>query len=256
MVMQPVEHTGPGDRIMVVVAHPDDAEFMCSGSVAKWTAEGKEVVYVLVTSGDKGTSEPDVLPTELAKVREREQRAVCDILGVGPLEFLRYPDGMVENTLQLRKDIVRMIRKHKPSAVITENPTARWVGNYINHPDHRAVGDATLDAVFPSARDIHMFPELHENEGLDAHVVDHLYLGMRGDEANVFIDIDATVETKARALKAHESQVRNPSPQFDEFIRSMARRSAEGSDYEFAEAFRYFYLGPRQPQPEQTPIRT
>ncbi len=254
MSMQPIEHLGPGDRIMVVVAHPDDAEFMCSGSVAKWTGEGKEVVYVLATSGDKGSDDPTVVPQELAKVREREQREVCDLLGVKGVEFLRYPDGMVENSLALRKDIVRLIRKHKPNAVVTENPTNRWVGNRINHPDHRAVGDATVDAVFPSARDVHMFPELHAEEGLEAHVVDHLYVGARGDEANVYIDISETIEAKIAALKGHKSQVRNPSPEFEEFVRGMARRTAGESGMEYAESFRYFYLGPRA-GPPQTPIR-
>ena len=244
MTMPPIEHTGPGERVMVIVAHPDDAEFMCAGTVAKWTSEGKEGVYVLVTSGDKGTSDPDVLPVEFAKVREAEQREVCDTLGVKDLEFLRYSDGMVENTLGLRRDLVRMIRKYKPSAVITQNPTARWFGNRINHPDHRNVGDAAIDAVFPSARDVHMFPELFENEGLDTHVVDHLYLGMTGGEANVHIDISQTLETKIAAMKGHKSQMRDPSsPRFGEFVYTMAQRSAEGTEMEYAESFRYFHLG-------------
>ena len=254
MTMQPPEHTGPGDRIMVVVAHPDDAEFMCSGSVAKWAQEGKEVVYVLVTSGDKGSQDPAADPQELAGTREQEQRDVCQLLGVKAVEFLRYADGMVVNSLELRKAVVRLIRKYKPTAVITEDPTARWVGNYINHPDHRAVGDVTLDAVFPSARDVHMFPELVREEGLGPHVVDHLYLGMRGGQANVFIDISQTIEAKIAALRGHKSQVRNPSPEFDDRIRSMARRTAGESGMEYAEAFRYFYLGPRL-TPPQTPVR-
>ena len=255
MTMQPVEHTGPGQRIMVVVAHPDDAEFMCSGSVAKWAREGKELIYVLATSGDKGTSDPGVLPEDLAKIREQEQRQVCDGLGVKHVEFLRYPDGMLVNDLDLRRNIVRLIRKYKPSAVITENPTVRWMGNYINHPDHRAVGDATMDAVFPSARDVHMFPELLAEEGLEAHTVDHLYLGMRGNEANVYIDISETMDAKIAALKGHKSQVRNPTPEFDENIRRMVRFTAAESDLEYAESFRYFFLGPRR-VPSEIPIRT
>ena len=245
MVTEPFAHTGPGDRIMVVVAHPDDAEFMCSGSVAKWTREGREAVYVLVTSGDKGTVDRETSPAELARLREREQQNACSILGVAHVEFLRYEDGVVQSTLELRKAIVRMIRTYMPSAVVTEDPTARWRGNYVNHPDHRAVGDATMDAVFPSARDIHVFPELYTNEALDAHVVDHLYLGASGTSANFHVDISSTLGLKVEALKAHRSQVREPGPEFDEFVRSMARRSAADSGLEFAEAFRYFYLGPR-----------
>ena len=117
----PPNHQGPGDKIMVIVAHPDDAEFMVSGSVAAWTKAGKEVVYVLVTSGDKGSEDPNIVPSELAAQREVEQRSVCDILGVGPIEFLRHEDGTVQSDLILRKDIVLAIRKHKPSAVVTQN---------------------------------------------------------------------------------------------------------------------------------------
>ena len=255
MTFPPQEHLGPGDRIMVVVAHPDDAEFMCAGTVAKWLSEGREAVYVLATSGDKGSPDPAVLPLELAKVREQEQRNACAILGAKEVEFLRHPDGMVVNNLDLRREIVRMIRKHRPSAVITENPTARWMGNYLNHPDHRAVGDATLDAVFPSARDYHMFPELVTEEGLQPHVVEHLYLSARGQEADVFVDISETLDKKVRALRAHESQVRNPTPEFEEFVRRMARWSAGESDVEYAEAFKYFYLGPRNGPPPETPVR-
>jgi LmbE family N-acetylglucosaminyl deacetylase len=227
---------------MVVVAHPDDAEFMSAGSVAAWTKEGREVVYVLVTSGDKGTEDPDVIPSELAARREIEQRNVCDILGVKDIEFLRYEDGTVQNTLDLRKDIVRAIRKHKPSAVITQNPTVRWSGHYVNHPDHRATGDATMDAVFPSARDVHMFPELKLNEGLGPHIVPHLYLGDRSDTADVVFDISGTIETKIRALAAHESQVPDPES-MGGFIREGAASIGSRTGFPFAESFKYFYLG-------------
>ena len=249
MVFQKPPHTGPGDRIMVVVAHPDDAEFMCSGSVAKWTGEGREVVYVLCTSGDKGTSDPEVVPAELASLREEEQREVCRILGVKQVEFLRHEDGMLVSDLALRKEIVRTIRRHRPSAVVTGNPT-RWSSNFVNHPDHRAAAEATLDAVFPSARDYHVFPDLVTEEGLLPHVVDHLYVGMRGEEADVAIDISETIEKKTAALKAHKSQIKDPGEGFDEFVRNMARRNAGERGMEYAETFKYFYLGPRRPEPE------
>ena len=242
MNVAPEDHKGPGDHIMVIVAHPDDAEFMCGGSVAAWTKEGREVVYVLVTSGDKGTEDPSIVPAEFAKLREQEQRNVCDILGVGEIEFLRHEDGMVQNDLQLRKDIVRAIRKHKPSAVITQNPTARWMGNYINHPDHRNTGDATMDAVFPSARDVHMFPELVLNEGLGPHIVDHLYLGDRSEDADIVFDITETMDTKVRALKAHVSQVSDPEG-VGGFLRENAKSIGDRVGIGFAESFKYFYLG-------------
>ncbi len=248
-----LEHTGPGHKIMVVVAHPDDAEFMCSGTIAKWTSEGREAVYVLVTSGDKGTSDRSIVPAELAKQREQEQRNVCDILGVKTVEFLRYEDGTVQNTLALRKDITRMVRKHKPSAVITQNPTQRWNGNYINHPDHRAVGDAAMDAVFPSARDYHMFPDLALNEGLMPHITEHLYLGARGDTADVYVDISETIETKIRALKAHKSQVINPTEEFDRRMKEMARANGAARGLAYAESFKYFYLGEEKTQRDRIP---
>ena len=244
MDIWPIDHSGPGEKILVIVAHPDDAEFMCAGSVARWCSEGKSVVYGLVTSGDKGTPDPSILPSDLAVIREKEQAEVCRILGVQAIEFLRYEDGMVQNTLKLREDIVRLIRKHKPTAVITQTPTIRWSGNYINHPDHRNTGDAVLDAVFPSARDIHMFPHLAKEEGLDAHIVEHLYVGARDDSANVFFDVSRTVDTKLRALKAHESQMQNITEAFDERIKSWLRMPKEnGIPLDLAESFKYFYLG-------------
>jgi LmbE family N-acetylglucosaminyl deacetylase len=242
MAEQQKGHPGPGDRIMVIVAHPDDAEFMCAGAIAKWTAEGREAVYVLVTSGDKGSPDPTIAPADLAVIREREQCNVCDILGVKAVEFLRYPDGMVLNTLELRKDIVRVIRRHKPSAVITQNPTARWSGQYVNHPDHRNTGDATMDAVFPSARDVHMFPELVADEGLGPHIVEHLYLGDRSDQADAFVDISGSIDTKIRALQAHESQVRNPE-ETGKFIKRGAAELGASRSMGYAESFKYFYLG-------------
>ncbi len=250
----PEDHAGPGHKILVIVAHPDDAEFMCAASVARWTSEGKEVVYALVTSGDKGTPDPAIMPSKLAKLREKEQREVCRILGVNTVEFLRYEDGMVQNTLELRKDIVRLIRRHKPSAVITQNPMVRWSGRYINHPDHRNTGDATLDAVFPSARDVHMFPELALNEGLEAHIVEHVYLGAHDDVADVYFDVSATAETKIRALKAHASQMRftpandgeEPSEEeraFEERLMGWLRNRGEPKGIPYAESFKYAYLG-------------
>jgi LmbE family N-acetylglucosaminyl deacetylase len=242
MNVVPAEHKGPGEKIMVIVAHPDDAEFMSAGSVAAWTKAGKEVVYVLVTSGDKGTEDPDIIPSELAAQREIEQRNVCDILGVTDIEFLRHEDGTVTSDLRLRKDIVRAIRKHKPSAVITQNPTVRWSGNYVNHPDHRATGDAAMDAVFPSARDVHMFPELKMNEGLEPHIVPHLYLGDRTEDSDVTFDITESFDTKAKALAAHVSQVPNPE-QTAKFLREGAALVGARAGFKLGESFKYFWLG-------------
>jgi LmbE family N-acetylglucosaminyl deacetylase len=154
------EPSGP-KKIAVVVAHPDDAEFICAGTIARWVDEGHEVVYVLLTSGDKGSADPEMTPQKLAATREAEQREAARILGARDVIFMRYPDGELEPNLELRREIVRIIRRLKPDVVVCQDPTVRWVDTqYINHPDHRAAGEATLAAVFPAARDRMNFPEL------------------------------------------------------------------------------------------------
>src|SRR5262245_10864499 len=143
-----------GDSVLVVMAHPDDAEFGCGGTIARWAAAGKEINYVLCTSGDKGSSDPDMSPYKLAQIRRVEQTNAAHTLGAKDVVFLSYEDGTLRNTIELRRDIVREIRRFRPDAVICQDPTMRFGGNrYLNHPDHRAAGDACLDAVYPSARD-------------------------------------------------------------------------------------------------------
>ncbi|MDA1216007.1 MAG: PIG-L family deacetylase [Chloroflexi bacterium] len=246
MVFEKIEHTGPGDRIMVIVAHPDDAEFMCAGSAARGAREGKEIIYLLGTSGDKGTSDRTIRPADLAVIREAEQQDACKTIGGSHVEFLRHEDGVLVSDIQLRKEIVRVIRQFKPSAVITQDPTSRWMsGRYVNHPDHRAMGDAAMDAVFPSARDYHVFPELVMNEGLEPHIVEHLYLGAHGGPFDVAIDITSTIDVKVVALKCHKSQMPDsPTADVDDYIRSMAKGTAGDTEYEYAETFRYFNLAP------------
>lgn len=245
MVSDKVEHTGPGNRIMVIVAHPDDAEFMCAGTAAIWAREGKEIIYLLGTSGDKGTSDRNIRPSDLAVIREKEQQEACRVIGGSHVEFLRREDGVLQNDLDLRKAIVREIRRFKPDAVITQDPTSRLVsGRYVNHPDHRAMGDAAVDAVFPSARDYHVFPELVQKEGLEPHIVEHLYLGAHGVPSDVTINITDTIDIKIAALKSHKTQMpSSPSADIGDRIRQTARASAEDSNYEYAESFRYFNLG-------------
>jgi LmbE family N-acetylglucosaminyl deacetylase len=230
---------------MVVVAHPDDAEFMTAGTVAKWTRAGTAVTYVIVTKGDKGSDDIEMTPSQLALIREREQREAGKILGVADFVFMGYPDGYLEHTLELRRDLARVIRTHRPEVVICFDPTNRFLSdNYVNHPDHRASGDATIDAVFPTARDRLTFPELLA-DGLEPHRVAQLWLGA-SDKPNVFIDISDTLEAKCEALRAHPSQL---GEDVTEFARQLARWSAEGQDFEFGEAFRRFVLddGPENP---------
>jgi LmbE family N-acetylglucosaminyl deacetylase len=232
-------------RVMVVVAHPDDAEFMAAGTIAKWAREGSDIVYVLCTSGDKGTSDVSVSPAQLAEARRGEQEAAASTLGVRQVVFLGYEDGVLQNTLELRKDIVRQIRRFKPDLIVCQDPTTRWSAQgYLNHPDHRAAGDATLDSVYPSARDPHVFPELLA-EGLQPHKVLEVYVAGT-NHADTWVDISDTIDAKVAALRAHESQVGNgsrpPDWDIDKVVRERAAQTAEGHDMQYAEAFKYFKL--------------
>ena len=235
-----VESPTSPERVMVVVAHADDAEFTVAGTVAKWAREGKEVTYLIITDCSRGTDDPNFFPAELSKVRKEEQRAAADRLGVKQIVYLDYQDGTVQHTLDLRRDIVRQIRKHRPHIVITMDPTRRWLGQgYINHPDHVATGDATLAAIFPAARDYWNFHELI-GEGLMPHKVAEVYM-FAPEDADVWIDIGDTIEDKIAALKEHRSQVGDSD--VGEGMRNWARSTANGKDMEYAEAFKYFKLG-------------
>ncbi|WP_322797224.1 PIG-L deacetylase family protein [Tepidiforma sp.] len=223
---------------MVVVAHPDDAEFMCAGTIAKWTAAGCRVVYVVITKGDKGSDDPEMTTERLARVREAEQRAAGAILGVQAFEFLGYPDGYLQPTLELRRDLARVIRRHRPHTVITFDPTNRFFSDtYVNHPDHRAAGDAALDAVFPTARDRLTFPELLV-DGYEPWKVRQVWLAPAA-QPNTWVDISATLEQKKQALLAHPSQL---GPEVVEFAESMARVAGAAHGLEAAEAFRRIIL--------------
>jgi LmbE family N-acetylglucosaminyl deacetylase len=223
---------------MVVVAHPDDAEFMAAGTVATWTRAGSIVTYVIVTRGDKGSDDENMTPSQLEKIREAEQRAAGKILGVTNFVFMGYPDGYLEHTLELRRDLARVIRTYRPEVVICFDPTNRFLSdNYVNHPDHRASGDAAIDAVFPTARDRLTFPELLA-DGLKPHKVAQLWLGASA-QPNMFVDIGDTLDLKFNALRAHPSQL---GEDVVEFARELARWGAEGQDFEYGESFRRIIL--------------
>ena len=242
-LLENVQHDGPGQCIMVVAAHPDDAEYMIAGSVAQWVQEGRQVVYVLCTNGDKGSSNPDFAPEQLAKIRQEEQQAACAVLGVQEVVFLGYADGLLQNTLELRQDIVRQIRRLRPDAVVCQDPTKRWYGKtYLNHPDHRAAGDATLDAIFPSARDYHFSSEFIQ-EGLLPHKVRHIYISPGFEEDDVWFDITNTIEQKIMALYEHKTQTNGvEKSQAAEFVRWIGRIMAKGRGVEYAETFKYIRL--------------
>lgn len=224
------------DRVLVVAAHPDDIEFGAAGTVARWASEGAEVRYLIVTRGDKGSDDPDTDIGALTRLRETEQRAAAAELGVEGVDFLDEPDGQVEPSLALRERITYAIRSFRPEVVMTHDPTVLFVNNeWVNHPDHRAVGQVTVDAVFPTARDPLNFRQ-HLDDGLEAWKVAELYLWST-NEANQLVDIGATIERKVAALAHHASQFRH----FDDVARWVRRRSeelGERAGYRAAEGFR------------------
>ena len=228
----------PYERAMVVVAHPDDAEFGCSGTVARWCREGVEVVYVICTDGSKGTKDRNITPEQVVEIRRQEQIKAAEILGLKDVVFLGYPDGYLQPTLELRRDIAREIRRFRPDVVITSNPVRTLSGNgYIGHPDHFAAGEAALAAVFPAARDHLSFPELLE-EGFEPHKVrEVLITGHNGPDK--WIDITTTIDVAVEALLAHASQV---SRRAAEHMREWKREVGKAHGMGYAETFKHFAL--------------
>jgi LmbE family N-acetylglucosaminyl deacetylase len=223
---------------MVVVAHPDDAEFMVAGTVAKWAAQGCVVTYVIITKGDKGSDDPSMTSERLTTIREGEQRAAGAVLGVRNYEFMGYPDGYLEHTLGLRRDVARLIRKHRPFVLLTFDPTNRFFSdNYVNHPDHRVAGDVALDATFPTARDRLTFPELLM-DGYEPWKVRQVWLSGAA-EPNVWIDISDTIGKKKEALRQHPSQLDADSVEFAEV---WAKETGAPQNLAYAECFRRFIL--------------
>ena len=224
------------ERVLVVAAHPDDIEFGAAGTVARWVRDGATVRYLLATRGDKGSDDPATDPAQLAALREGEQRAAAAEIGVDGVEFLDEPDGQVLPTLELRERITRAIRELQPEVVMTHDPTVLFVNNeWVNHPDHRAVGQAAIDAVFPTARDPLNFRE-HLEAGLSPWKVAELFLWST-NEANQLVDIGDTLDAKIAALSRHASQFRS----LDDIARWVRRRSeelGERAGYRAAEGFR------------------
>jgi LmbE family N-acetylglucosaminyl deacetylase len=201
--------TNNAKRIMGIFAHPDDPEFFCGATFARWAVEGAEITFVLATSGDKGSDDLEMTHERLIDIREEEERNAAAELGVSEVVFLRYPDGELQPTLELRRTLTRLIRTKKPEIVVTSDPTAYWYGTtYINHPDHRAIGVATIEAVFPTARDRLNFIELERDEGLHPHKVRHVYIAVPV-EPTTTVDVTDHIETKINALRQHKSQIKD-----------------------------------------------
>jgi len=226
-------------RVLAVFAHPDDPEFGAGGSMAKLATDGADVTYVIVTDGSQGGEDPKQKDSELTAIRQREQRAAAKVLGIKKVEFLGYKDGHLSADLKLRRDIVRMIRKHKPELVITHIPgrvlDAPMGGS---HPDHIAVGEATMAAVYPDSRNPRAFRSLLK-EGYQPHVVDEVWIPYwtLGD---YYVDISKTIDKKLEALKKHKSQVSKPGNEWDveKWIRKRSRDIGKKGGYRYAESFK------------------
>ena len=229
-----------GRRAMVVVAHADDAEWGCSGTVAKWCAQGWEVVYVLCTDGSKGTEDPELTSEELVNIRQKEQLDASKVLGLHQVVFLGYEDAMLEPSIELRRDIAREIRRYRPDILICLSPLRHLDGDgYIGHPDHLASGEAALAAVFPSARDRLTFPELME-EGLEPHKVAEVWV-MDQDDADQYVDVTDYIDTAIAALQAHASQVGGED--VAKHMRNWRRKTGKKVGFAYAEGFKRFLLG-------------
>ena len=225
-------------RVLVIAAHPDDIDFSAAGTIALWADAGIEVTYCLVTDGDAGGFDESVPRAEIAPIRRKEQTAAAAVLGVHDLRFLGYPDGRVEPTLGLRRDLARVIRQVQPDRLVCPSPERNYRRIGASHPDHRAVGSAALDAVYPDARNPFAFPELLTHEGLAAWTVPEVWISA-SPAADHYVDITQTFPRKLAALRAHESQTGHMDG-LEDFLRGwLTRSAAEGGlpEGHLAEAF-------------------
>jgi LmbE family N-acetylglucosaminyl deacetylase len=218
--------------VLVLSAHPDDAEFGAAGTVARWTDEGQKIVYVICTNGDKGTSDRTLAPDQLLKIRKKEQKAAAEVLGVQEVVFMGYPDQGLEDTPELRERIVRLIRTFRPRVLVTSDPYRQ----YLWHRDHRIIGQVAMDAVFPYARDHLAYPDMLE-QGLEPHkVAEILFWG--AEDINYRTDVTDTFDRKIEALRCHASQMREfKTSDPVNWLRDRCREMAQGEAFELAEGF-------------------
>jgi LmbE family N-acetylglucosaminyl deacetylase len=220
---------------LIIFAHPDDGEFMSGGTVAAWTREGTEVHYCVVTDGSAGSNEPGITREEMIPIREREQRAAAEVLGVAGLDFLGFRDGELEVNLQTRLAVTRVVRRVRPEVIVAPDPSRLWSGSgYVNHWDHKQAGTLALCAVMPDAPSRPQFPELID-EGLEPFEVPNLWLG--AEEPDTYVDITKTIDLKLEALRAHASQDVDDA---EDWVRERARELGKQAGVEYAEAFRAF----------------
>jgi len=233
-----MQENGMPESALVIVAHPDDAEFSVAGTVAAWTKAGCRVTYVLCTDGNAGSHEPGMTREKLTEIRRAEQRAACAALGVSEVVFLGYDDGQLQPTLDLRRALVGVIRQYRPEVVITGDPTRVFSSDhYINHPDHRAAAQAALDAVAPASEMPLLWPEVGA-----PHRVRQVYV-CGHDEPNVWVDVTDTIEQKIAALRQHASQMGDWDP--TERVKGWNATVGKEKGLAYAESYRVITL--RQP---------
>lgn len=227
-----------GKVVLVIAAHPDDPEFGCGATVAKYIKEGAKVYYVVCTAGDRGSRHHQINSQELVDKRHKEQENAAKIIGVSETYFFEHEDGNLIADLQLKEQIVRIIRKLKPDMIFTHDPSwfykIREDHAAVNHNDHRQTGIATLDAVYPLSRDLASFPT-HASEGLTPHTVEEVYL-FNFDDPNFFVDVTESLETKIKAILAHGSQIDDPK-KTREWVEKRATEIGEKSEHQYAEGF-------------------
>lgn len=226
--------------VLVVLAHPDDPEFFCGGTIARWADEGREIVYCLLTRGDKGADDPGVDPDALAEQRETEQREAAAVLGVQKVVFLGYRDGELVDDYAIRRDVVRVMRQTRPDTVVTSDPST-YYSLSINHSDHRVAGQVAFDAVWPGTRSALYYPELLRDEGLAPHKVPEVYVA-GSQEPDTVVDVTAYFETKINALCEHKSQIKDRAGLVERLRERMTDPESLGGPPRLVEQFKRIEL--------------
>jgi len=227
-------------RAMVIIAHPDDAEFLCGGMLALWCAAGTEVTYLILTNGNKGSDDPVMTPEKLTILRREEQHAAADVLGVKNILYLGETDGELQPTLDLRKRVVIELRPYRPEVVITFHPRTYFSRRHINHADHRAAGEIAIDAIYPAARNRMYHPELLA-DGFEPHMVKEVYL-MLTEQPNRWVDITEVMDTKLEALLRHKSQFKQPD-EITAYIRERDKTIDQYGREVYHETFKVMQIG-------------
>ncbi|MCA1839272.1 MAG: PIG-L deacetylase family protein [Actinomycetota bacterium] len=243
-------------KVLVFCPHPDDGEFSAGGAMAKWASEGKEVILCVVTNGAAGSNDPDVKRDWLIETRIKEQKAAAEVTGLSDVIFLGYEDGAVEDSHELRRDMIREIRRIKPDVVVGPDPTTFYFAQrYVNHPDHRKVGESFLAAVNPGASTVPLYREDLYDKGFGPHAIKACLLSFT-TQPDYFVDITDHIDTKIKAIMTHVSQMGEDSTRVDGLIKDMGQllAGASGQGFKYAEGYKLFMFdsGAGVPGDEET----